>query len=168
MDGRCVEDADCDGGTLYEPMASSYKNSRSLHKGFVSLYPLMLGQIKDLDLVSQSLNLIKTELLSDYGLRSLSNLDQFYHFESDYYRGNVFVWQNYLLLRGLSKYHSKNPAAQDVYDLVRDALLSTVRAEYDKTHRLYEYYDDRTGTGRGKVNFSWSALVVLIMDETYL
>ena len=52
MDGRCIEDAECDGGTLYPPLAAVYKNSRSLHKGFVSLYPLMFGQIEDPDLVS--------------------------------------------------------------------------------------------------------------------
>ena len=46
--------------------------------------------------------------------------------------------------------------------------MQAVTKEYAKSHKLYEYYDDRTGSGKGKANFGWSALVVLIMDETYL
>ena len=64
-------------------------NSFSIHNGIVNLYSLIFGLLDD---PTNTLNMISNELLSDFGLRSLSKYDQFYRFESDYYRGNIFVW----------------------------------------------------------------------------
>jgi len=65
-------------------------------------------------------------MLSEYGIRSLSNKDQFFRFGSDYYRGNIFVWQNYLVLRGLRLYYFDNAKAVQVYNLIRDRIIQTV------------------------------------------
>ena len=91
------------------------------------------------------LTMVETELVSGYGLRSLSPKDQFYHFESDYQRGNIFVWQNYLVLRGIKLYYSTDLRMQKLYTKIRSSLLKTVQNEFDSKNYLYEYYSDITG-----------------------
>lgn len=111
-DFYCVNDLDCEQGTLYTSLAqiSHFKNQYSVHRGFVNLTPLVFGLIPK-EQLSPTLKMIENELLSEFGIRSLSDKDQFYHQESDYYRGDIFIWQNYLVLRGLYLYYSDCPDA---------------------------------------------------------
>jgi glycogen debranching enzyme len=65
----------------------------------------MYGLVEDEAVLIRILDFIELELLSQHGLRSLSINDQFFRQETDYYRGNIFVWQNYMVLRGLKLYY---------------------------------------------------------------
>jgi mannosyl-oligosaccharide glucosidase len=71
-----------------------------LHFGYVNLTPLVYGLLASEEL-NELLERMEAELLSEYGMRSLSNQDQFYRYGSDYYRGKIFIWQNYMVLKGL-------------------------------------------------------------------
>lgn len=79
------------------------------------------------------------------------------------------MWQNYMVLRGLHLYYKDmDPQVTDVYNQIRDFLLANTKAQYEKTGALWEYYDDRTGEGKGLPNFGWTSLIVLIEKEQYV
>lgn len=51
------------------------------------------------------------ELWSKYGIRSLSKKDKFFGVGDNYWRGNIWLPINYLILRGLKLYYSDNQKA---------------------------------------------------------
>jgi mannosyl-oligosaccharide glucosidase len=78
------------------------------HKGYISIFPLLLGLIPVesphlgalLDMMSDPMH-----LWSDYGLRSLSKSDPFYSTGENYWRGPIWINMNYLALSSLHKVH---------------------------------------------------------------
>ena len=68
-----------------------------------------------------------------------------------YWRGPAWINTSWLVLRGLERHGRHAEAAT-----LRSALLNAVRQE-----GFREYFDPRTGVGRGVSDFSWSAALTL-------
>jgi Trehalase len=73
-----------------------------------------------------------------------------------YWRGPAWVNTSWLVLRGLERHGRYAEAAT-----LRGALLNAVRQE-----GFREYFDPRTGAGRGVPDFSWSAALTLDLLAT--
>lgn len=74
------------------------------HKGYVSLFPFLLGLMKHDDAkVGKILSLLgdENELFSPFGIRSLSKQDEFYGTAENYWRSPVWMPMNYMALRQL-------------------------------------------------------------------
>ncbi|GFO20120.1 mannosyl-oligosaccharide glucosidase [Plakobranchus ocellatus] len=148
--------------------------------GYVSLFPFLL---KIVDADSPKLDTIlsdltnPTKLWTDFGLRSISRNSKFYgRFNSEhdppYWRGAIWINMNYLCLSALYHYSSvEGPymdKAKTVYTDLRKNLVTNIFKEYERTGYIWENYNDKTGEGKGSHPFTgWSALVVLIMAETF-
>ncbi|MBK5650139.1 MAG: hypothetical protein I4N50_00800, partial [Rhizobium sp.] len=80
------------------------EHSLVCHKGYISLFPFLTGLVdKDSKRLGAILDLIddRAELWSEYGIRSLSKSDEFYHTAEDYWRGPVWMPINYLAVTQL-------------------------------------------------------------------
>ncbi len=73
-----------------------------------------------------------------------------------YWRGPAWVNTSWLVLRGLERHGRQAEAAT-----LRAAMLTAVRQE-----GFREYFDPRTGAGRGVSDFSWSAALTLDLLAT--
>lgn len=110
-------------------------NSHSMHVGVVTLFPLIFGHLQQPDRIETILNILEddTQLMSNFGIRSLSAKDQFSGVSPNSYRGNVFVHLNYLILKGLNGYITRNeiPAhlierMKKLYTNIKDKVIDTV------------------------------------------
>ena len=89
------------------------ENALVCHKGYISIFPFLVGLLPaDSPRLGAILDVISDpeELWSEYGLRSLSKSDAFYHTAEDYWRGPVWVNVNYLAV--LRLYVSFPPPSQ--------------------------------------------------------
>lgn len=147
--------------------------------GYVSLFPFLLQIIEPsnarLKTILDSMSL-KSVLWTPYGLRSLSTLSPYhnkYNTQDDppYWRGAIWIQMNYLALRSLN-YYSNAPGpyssqAKELYKDLRDAVVTNVLKQFEKSGYIWEQYDDK-GQGKGSHPFTgWSALTVLAMGELY-
>lgn len=74
------------------------------HKGYISLFPFMLGLIDHSDAkLGHVLSLVgdKEELWSNHGIRSLSAKDELYGTAENYWRSPVWINMNYLIVKQL-------------------------------------------------------------------
>jgi mannosyl-oligosaccharide glucosidase len=74
------------------------------HKGYVSIFPFMTGLLPaDSPRMKAILDLISDpeELWSDYGIRSLSQKDEFYGTDENYWRSPIWINMNYLVVKNL-------------------------------------------------------------------
>nr|GMD23223.1 mannosyl-oligosaccharide glucosidase GCS1 [Ipomoea batatas] len=149
------------------------------HVGYVSLFPLMAKLIppeswileKQLDLVSN-----RSTLWTDFGLRSLAKTSSIYmkrntEHDPPYWRGPIWMQFNYMTLGALHHY-SREPGpyrekARTIYQELRSNLIRNVVENYHKTGYLWEQYDQKNGKGKGARFTGWTALVLLIMSESY-
>ncbi|KAK4308772.1 hypothetical protein Pmani_019554 [Petrolisthes manimaculis] len=148
--------------------------------GYVSFFPLFLQII---DPYSAKLgkvleDLRRPDLLwTNYGLRSLAKNSPLYNkrnteHDPPYWRGSIWINMNYLAVRAL--YHYSNTdgphrhLAGEIYTNLRKNVIYNVMKEYKRSGYLWEHYNDKTGKGEGCRPFTgWTALVVLMMGETY-
>jgi mannosyl-oligosaccharide glucosidase len=80
------------------------ENLHVCHKGYISLFPFLTGLMgPDSKRLGAVLDLIgdENEIWSEYGLRSLSKSDEFYHTGEDYWRGPIWMNMNYLAVSQL-------------------------------------------------------------------
>lgn len=149
--------------------------------GYISLFPFLM---KILPSDSSSLkttldNLRNPEILwTDYGIRSLSKKSTLYmerntEHDPPYWRGQIWINMNYLVLGALNHYRNKvgpnQILAQEIYDGLRKNIVSNMYRQYHRTGYVWENYKDDTGEGKGCYPFTgWSSLVVMIMAEIYL
>ncbi|TWF78148.1 trehalase [Pseudonocardia hierapolitana] len=73
-----------------------------------------------------------------------------------YWRGPAWINTSWVVLRGLERHGRQAEAAT-----LRAAMLNAVRQE-----GFREYFDPRTGAGRGVADFSWSAALTLDLLAT--
>ncbi|CAO1308782.1 unnamed protein product [Diamesa serratosioi] len=149
--------------------------------GYVSLFPFLLQII---DANSPSLGVIfnrirdKDQLWTNYGLRSLSKASPLYlkrntEHDPPYWRGQIWININYLVLKSLHYYmnHPDCPyteQAKIIYAELRQNVVGNIIKQYKETGYIWEQYNDQNGKGSGCYPFTgWSALFVLIMSEKY-
>ncbi|KZV39984.1 hypothetical protein F511_15646 [Dorcoceras hygrometricum] len=150
------------------------------HIGYVSLFPFMSRLIppeswileKQLDLISN-----KSTLWTNYGLRSLAKTSSIYmqrntEHDPPYWRGQIWMNMNYLILSSLHYYSEVDGPYKDrtkvIYSDLRNNLIRNVIRNYNETGYLWEQYDPKKGKGKGARPFTgWTALIVLIMAEAY-
>jgi mannosyl-oligosaccharide glucosidase len=80
------------------------EHSLICHKGYISLFPFLLGLMKPDDKnLGKLLDLIgdEEELFSPHGLRSLSKKDEFYGTAENYWRSPIWININYLAITQL-------------------------------------------------------------------
>ena len=116
-------------------------------------------------------------LFTPFGLRSLSKSASLYdakntEHDPPYWRSPIWINVNFLAVRALKHYSTvegpHQERAEQVYQKLRSALIGNVIKEYKRTGYIWEQYNDKTGHGQGCRPFTgWSALVVLMMGETY-
>ena len=142
------------------------------HKGYVSLFPFLVGGIiaPDSDRLKPVLDFISDpeHIWTPYGLRSLSKSDAFYGVGENYWRGAIWININYLALRSLYQY-AKVPGPQQkqartIYLDLRKNLVENIFKEWKRTGFAWEQYNDETGEGQRTKHFlGWTSLVVKIM-----
>lgn len=82
------------------------------HKGYISIFPFLTGLLPpDSPRLKPILDLISDpdELWSDYGIRSLSQKDDFYGTEENYWRSPIWMNINYLAVKSLHVNSSFSP-----------------------------------------------------------
>ncbi|CAB4480583.1 glycoside hydrolase [Rhizophagus irregularis] len=146
------------------------------HKGYLSLFPMVLELLpNDSPKLGAILDMIynPSELWSKYGLRSLSKSDRFFHTGEDYWRGNVWMNINYLVLSSLYKNYAAiegpyKEKAKTIYKELRINIIENVYKEFERTGYVWEQYSEDTGVGLRSHPFTgWTSLVTLIMAEEY-
>ncbi|KAF2015320.1 glycoside hydrolase family 63 protein [Aaosphaeria arxii CBS 175.79] len=148
------------------------ENKLVCHKGYISLFPFLTGLIdKDSKRLGAVLDLIADpeELWTDYGIRSLSKSDEFYHTAEDYWRGPIWMNMNYLAVSQLLNIaQQKGPQqakAKKLYINLRKNLVKTVYESWKETGFAWEQYNPETGKGQRTQHFTgWTSLVVKIMS----
>ncbi|KAF2672444.1 glycoside hydrolase [Microthyrium microscopicum] len=141
------------------------------HKGYISLFPFMVGLMKPEDpKIAKLLAVISdpNELWSDYGIRSLSKSDEHYGSAENYWRSPIWINMNYLILQRLLEVaQTKGPnqaRAKEVYISLRKNLVSTVSKAWDSTGFAWEQYNPETGEGQRTQHFTgWTSLTVKMM-----
>jgi mannosyl-oligosaccharide glucosidase len=145
-----------------------------VHKGYITLFPLLLGILKaDDKRIGILLDLVRNpkEMWSDFGILSLSRTDQNFGKDENYWRGPIWININYLLLQCLKRNYiggKYGEMAQVVYTELRENLFRNVYDEYKRTGFVWEQYDPSDGHGKGCHPFTgWSSLILLVMAEKY-
>ncbi|KAB2581295.1 Glycoside hydrolase family 63 [Lasiodiplodia theobromae] len=140
------------------------------HKGYISLFPWVLGLVTDEEKVGSILDLVadEEEIWSPYGIRSLSKKDELYGTDENYWRSPVWMCINYLVVaRLLETAQSTSPHAKraaKMYTELRKNLVETVYESWKETGFAWEQYNPETGKGQRTQHFTgWTSLVVKIM-----
>mmetsp|Transcript_15242 Transcript_15242/g.27795 ORF Transcript_15242/g.27795 Transcript_15242/m.27795 type:complete len:750 (+) Transcript_15242:126-2375(+) len=145
------------------------EQSFSPHEGYVSLFPLIIGEAEaDSPAFTSMISLIESpnKLWSDHGLRSLSASDLLYKQGEGYWRGPIWFNLNYLVWRALKLHYPSNAQAQALAESLRENLVDTVFKDWKKSGQLWEQYNDTTGKGqRVRPFYGWTSLVLLIMQD---
>jgi mannosyl-oligosaccharide glucosidase len=144
----------------------------SFHLGYPNLMPLIFGMIDDNSTeLDAALNFLSnpSTIWTDYGLASLSKEDFYYGQGSNYWRGPVWININFLVLRSLRRYYSKNIKARSIYEKLRENVMNTVCTNWEKSGCFFEHYNqDQNGKGNGHKFFNgWTSLITLIIGEDY-
>jgi mannosyl-oligosaccharide glucosidase len=162
----------------YSPAA----NGRLDHIGFPGMLPLCLGTETNKTRLEKLLTHMsdKTDLLDNHGWLSLSQRDSKFSRRGNYWRGNLWVNQQYLCCQGLyyyeKQYRERDPSlSKKMFELRKAVQKSLIKLVYDNYFLhditqggIYETYHPFDGKGYNNVPFSgWSALVVLMISEDY-
>jgi len=182
-EGKCgtgSDYCDCQGCTqgprwTTEVIAKMKKSLQfSVHRGYVTLFPLMFGLLPQSDERFQALvDMLKDskELLSNYGVRSLSASDLLYKTGADYWRSPIWINMNYLVLRGLREYYldsDQTGELQELYEELKENLLINIANILEESGELWEQYNDLTGIGQHSHPFTgWTVLVLPILADDY-
>lgn len=161
-------------GADAEMFCDSDGHSKICHKGYVTLFPLMLGLLEEDDpRVGEMLTWLEDEeiLRSIAGIRSLSKSDPWYGKGDNYWTGPTWMPFNYLILGSLkTKYAQRGrfkKRAQKLYDSLRKDILSNVQRVFEKTGFLWEQYGELGEGRKGKQFTGWTATILLIAGEMY-
>lgn len=148
--------------------------------GYVSLFPFLTEILEPNSYqLGQILNDLKNPdlLWTNFGLRSLSKSSPLYmqrntEHDPPYWRGPIWINLNYLVVKALNHYATVDgpyrEKSKEIYEELRKNIINNIFKEYKRTGYLWEQYNDVTGEGQGSRPFTgWTALVVLLMSETY-
>ncbi|KRX02144.1 Six-hairpin glycosidase-like protein [Pseudocohnilembus persalinus] len=141
------------------------------HIGYITLYPIFTGQVQQ---NSQELNNIisilkdENQIYSKYGIGSLSRQDFYYGKGDNYWRGNIWLPINYMILRGIKLHYKENKELQEIFVKTSQNLINNIYEQWEKTGYIYENYDLQTGVGKGGHPFTgWTTLFIAIASQIY-
>lgn len=107
-------------------------------------------------------------------MRSLSRQSELFGKGDNYWTGPCWQPFNYLTLAALRRYSESSSDAsfaQDAeraYQNLRSVVVGSGLREWRQSGMVYEQYSDEDGRGlKGKMFTGWSALLVLVISETY-
>ncbi|KAL5614533.1 uncharacterized protein BROUX77_000370 [Berkeleyomyces rouxiae] len=141
------------------------------HKGYISMFPFLIGLMDPQDpKIDRLLDMIEdpAHLWSPYGLRSLSQSDEFYGTAENYWRSPIWININYMAITRLHDLASvagpHQERAANLYTKLREAVVTTVYTSWKETGFAWEQYDPDSGKGQRTQHFTgWTSLVVKIM-----
>ncbi|CAG5091136.1 Oidioi.mRNA.OKI2018_I69.PAR.g12876.t1.cds [Oikopleura dioica] len=151
------------------------------HTGYIQLFPFLMKILdSDSPQLGATLEMIgdPQKLWTDFGLRSLAKSDPMFEernteHDPPYWRGNIWININFLAVHALD-FYSDEPGpyqtqAADLATRLRQNLIGNVFRNYKETGFIWENYSEKDGKGQGCHPFTgWSALTVLLMEETKL
>ena len=176
---ECLDQSDL----LFKDVAVAGKNKFADQKvtrtGYISLFPFITGMLQEEQFNPLQRELVKAArkkaleimsdpslLLSEDGIRSLSLDDSLYGTGDNYWRGAVWMPINYLTLRAIKQQYWEDEQAREVYSLVRERLIETVKGNWERTGYLFENYHEGKGN-RGYPFYGWTSLIINIITEQY-
>lgn len=149
------------------------------HKGYLSLFPFMLDLLPhNHKSIPATLDLIADpeQLWSSYGIRSLSQQDEFYGTDENYWRSPIWMNINYLIVKSLHTLATDTTSAtaapsktreqaRKIYSDLRKNLVNNVVKQWKDNGFAWEQYNPNTGLGQRTQHFTgWTSLVVVIMS----
>jgi mannosyl-oligosaccharide glucosidase len=150
------------------------KNSSGIHTGhigFPGMLPVCLGFETNATRIQYLIQKMSSDALLDkHGLLSLSRYDPKFRITGNYWRGNIWVNQQFLCCQGLKLYEKQFPEAKQLRESIEQGIISTMYRNYvSRTNGgIYETYHPFTGKGYNNVPFTgWSSLALLIMTQDY-
>ena len=163
------------------------KSAKPIHSesiGYVSLFPLILGVIEidciddriscSIDVLTKIVDLIEFELMTPFGVSSLSPKDPNFGKGENYWRGNL--WGNFQLLivgalRGYAnRLSTKNISLSQrmftIADDIAHKYTSTVRKNLDEKGFIFEIFSPLDGQGKGAAPFTgWTAVALALLES---
>ena len=146
---------------LYTDISLDENNqiTRHTHFGYVSLFPLLFS-IAGTDRAHKLTKKIEIELLTDYGVRSLTPKSPYYMSGDQYWTGPIWININYMLIKALGEYKML-----DLKDRIKNNLINNMVDQFTSKGTIYEQYSDTTGQCQRSPLFTgWSSLALLIMQ----
>lgn len=150
----------------------SWDNKFSQHFGYVNIFPLIFGFLENKsNEFKSSINLINEtdHLFSEFGIRSLSKMDEAFNNCSDCkWRGDIWLSFNYLILRGLKNFkYTNDKEILLIYNRIRENLVNNVIKYWKVNGKIYERYDAITGEPKTGISWTESFLFNYILSEDY-
>lgn len=152
------------------------------HLGYLNFFPVFLGVIPTdhpvFGMIMDQLLDRENGLWTEFGLRSLSSKDPYFHGGDNYWTGALWLNINYLALSSFFRYVAEtetHPMPESLrtkihlaYNDLRRALIKLVVDSFTDTGFVWEVYNGTTGEGFDNHPFTgWSALVLNAMAELY-
>jgi len=134
--GYCITDPQCEciackySSSIDDKLNHPLLNQFTSHFGIVSLFPVMFGLVEDRERAENVFRQMadRNGILSNYGLRSLSQQDVLFHQGDNYWRGAVWINVNYLTLKGLYMNYLDLQVEAPLYSA--DSMSEALREEY--------------------------------------
>jgi mannosyl-oligosaccharide glucosidase len=165
---RVSEESDVPPDPIYSP-----------HTGYVNLFPLLLGLLDpetDIEIIRGTFDLIQSELVSPFGLMSLSPNDSNFGQDENYWRGNIWANMNLLAVGSLAYYGKKMVKIDPTLSAnmletsikLKSGWLQYAIAAWEASGGPREYLKPLTGEGGGVYPFAgWTtaSIVILLKDD---
>lgn len=117
----------------------------------------------DDEIFKSTIQKLRNELNSGFGITSISQRDPQYLTSGAYWRGPVWININFLFLRGLFLYYKTET---ELYRKLRADIIQTVCGYEEKKGYFFENYIQ----GKGSFSYpftGWTALISVIVRENY-
>ncbi|KAF4700347.1 WD repeat-containing protein 19 [Perkinsus olseni] len=183
--GGSRDHCECEGCIRYLPLEERMKKDKAFgrkytisaapvhspHVGYVTIFPLLLGllhPIEDRQIILATIDVINKELMTPYGLGSLSKSDQLYRMGEDYWRGKIWGNINLLAIGALRHYGSvmDDSTISEMADSIRKGYMKTVEDGFKKKKSIYENYTPDRGEPAGAAPFTgWTAVAYVLATE---
>ena len=190
--GTSPAHCDCPGCRKSEPLQTrkvlidSARAQHSQHTGYVTLFPLLFGLVEGLETLEKYVEIVE-ELLTPFGVASLSPQDKLFQTGENYWRGKI--WGNFQVLTvgALEGYARRLARGRDFLEggpserasdrlskrLVN--LASQIRTRFTKNTRTnfkvsgfwFEHFHPITGNGGGAAPFTgWTAVAQALLESS--
>ena len=173
--GNTPDHCNCEKCSRAQPLEKrkglQMKELYSPHIGYVSLMPFIVGYVKpgtsEFEKIMEFIHSPRY-LWTQFGVRSLSKGDLLFKTGENYWRGEIWINFNFLVLRAMKKFYWGEENIRQVYKELRQNILKTVVNGWEKTGYVWEQYNEDIGNGQRVHPFTgWSTLVLNIIHEHF-